>query len=216
MPNLSTKTARRNLPRSSSKRWVRIAKGKSLGYRRSGSGPGSWYVRVHIGKQRYRMASLGTADDLSEGDGNSVLTFGQAFKLALEWEPGSKVDHLGPLTVAKAVGLYLRWSRVENKSYEQQRYVSDANVLPELGEILVEELTVARIRNWHIELAESPARLRGGQLRVAITQDQKRARKVTANRALTLLKAALNHVADDKPEDFPRPWKKVKAFKLRK
>lgn len=72
-----------------------------------------------------------------------------------------------------------------------------AHVLPDLGDLEVEKLTTSRLRRWHQKLAEKPARLRGGKKRKAETEDQKRARKVTANRLLKDLKAALNRALED-------------------
>jgi len=86
MADLSTLTSRRRLPRDGGKRWTRLATGRALGYRRSSSEAGTWYVRVHTGGSAYRMASLGVADDVLEADGEEVLSYRQALTLASRWE----------------------------------------------------------------------------------------------------------------------------------
>jgi hypothetical protein len=43
-----------------------------------------WIARVYAGKKKYRMRSLGLADDYRDADGRSVLTYFQAAKLARE------------------------------------------------------------------------------------------------------------------------------------
>ena len=68
-----------------------------------------------------------------------------------------------------------------------------------LGAIRLEALTAAHIRGWHEALAKAPARLRTGRgattqrVREARDEEAKRARRSTANRVLTIVKAALNH-----------------------
>ncbi len=62
-----------------------------LGYRRRQSGmPGNWIVRIYDklapGEKGspYKKIVLGSADDVQEADGETVLTFAQAQKLAYE------------------------------------------------------------------------------------------------------------------------------------
>src|SRR5208282_3402778 len=74
----------------------------------------------------------------------------------------------------------------------------EAHIRPELGGVPVTKLSRRRIEIWHAKLAESPARLRtkyGKRQRfraVDTTADGIRQRRSTANRVLTILKAALN------------------------
>ena len=161
------------------------------------------------------MATLGSADDSATANGAVVLNYGQAVEEALAWSPDQDREpggHGGG-SVREAVEQYLDWYRVHRKAHDQVRNVFEAHVLPELGDLRIDALTPRRLRRWHQALAEKPARLRGGQLRQARTDDEKRARQVTANHALTALKAALNRAADEAPGDAPRPWSKVKAFR---
>lgn len=219
MPDLSTPTSRRKLPRTDDGSWVRVARGRALGYRLRGQEVGIWYVRLFVGPEGngspYRRAALGTADDLAPADGKEILTFGQAMEKALSWEPGHDADDDDrgrPLTVRRAIERYLEWYKVHRRSYDRMRYNMRAHILPELGHLKVEDLTSDRIRKWHQKLAEKPARLRGGQLREVKTEEQKRARKVTANRLLKDLKAALNRAFEDGLVENASAWSRVKGF----
>lgn len=218
MADLSTRTARRHIPRSEDREWVRIARGKALGYRRPGAEPGTWYVRVWVGREGggspYRKKALGTADDKGPADGEKVLNYGQASEKALAWEYGRDEEESPghSLTVRRAVERYLEWYKAHRRSYDRIRYNFEAHVLPDLGDIRVDTLTTNRLRKWHQELAEKPARLRGGKRRKAETEDQKRARKVTANRLLKDLKAALNRALEDGLVKDGRAWSRVRPF----
>jgi len=212
MRDLSTRTARRKVPYSKDKVWVRLSRGRALGYRRPSSDSGTWYVRLFFGGS-YRMSALGTADDVAEADGNSVLNHPQATNLALSWHPDVEHPNSGSLTVQDAVDRYLEWYQVHRRSYDHVSNVFRSRVLPELGHWDVKDLTAHRMRQWHQSLAQSPARLRGGQLRKARSEDEKRARKVSANRALTALKAALTRAVDDGLAEGPGAWGKVKPFR---
>jgi integrase len=216
MADLSTLTSRRRLPRDGGKRWTRLATGRALGYRRSSSEAGTWYVRVHSGGSTYRMASLGVADDVLPADGEEVLNYRQALTLASRWEPDRQkaIEPRGRVaTVREVVDRYLDWYEAHRKSYDRIRNIFDAHVLPELGDARVEALTPQRLRSWHQGIAAKPARLRGGQERPARTEDERRARKVTANHALTALKAALNRAVQDGVVPGPGAWATVKPFR---
>jgi len=215
MPDLSTRTRRRNLPSDGRKRWTRLATGRCLGYRRSAGRPGTWYVRQHVGDCAYRMQALGAADDVADADGRMVLTYAQAAEKAVTWDPDREdqdQDQGRPLTVQRAVERYLDWYKAHRRSYDRVSYNFKAHVLPELGSLRVEALTADRLRRWHHALAEAPARLRGGHKREATTDDEKRARKVTANRLLKDLKAALNRALEDGLVQSADGWRRVRPF----
>ena len=76
------------------------------------------------------------------------------------------------------------------------------HILPSLGDIVVAELTAEQLRRWLATMAAAPAqsRPRDGkpQHRSAPSTDEAvRARRASANRVLTMLKAALNHAYDE-------------------
>jgi integrase len=98
--------------------------------------------------------------------------------------------------------------------------MANAHVLPALGKLEVAKLTPARLRKWHEELAEQPARRRtrrGVKQRhrdASDDPDSMRARRATANRNLTVLKAALNHAwQGGQITGSDEAWRKVKPFR---
>jgi integrase len=191
--------------------------GRWIGYTKPvRGGAGSWHARYFNGEalQKFREASLGVADDYDEADGQVLLTYFQAQEKARAWFP--KAHHeatgellrKGPFTVADAMEAYMKdYERRGGKAADRTRKAWSANILPELGAILVEKLTRVRIEKWLEGLAASPKRTRKGTgkkftkavpevaptPRPAPEGDALRARKDSANRTLTYLKAALNH-----------------------
>jgi integrase len=100
------------------------------------------------------------------------------------------------------------------------RYAGTARIVPTLGDIEVAKLTAKRIRDWHLGLVTAPKlrRTKKGfeQAVMAINDrdpDAVRARRATANRLLTILKAALNHAYHDGKASSDEPWRKVKPFR---
>ena len=93
------------------------------------------------------------------------------------------------------------------------------HILPELGRLDAVKLTSKRIRDWHEALAASPRRTRAKTKRqvpeYAVTRDADaaRARRATANRVLTILKAALNHAFREGKLPSDSAWRRAKAFK---
>src|SRR4029450_4311720 len=95
------------------------------------------------------------------------------------------------------------------------------HILPVLGDIEVAKLTTRKLRDWHHGLAAAPRRLRTSkfakvQKTKAIRPDdeeEKRSRKATANRILTVLKAALNLAYHERYGANADPWPAVKPFK---
>jgi hypothetical protein len=87
----------------------------------------------------------------------------------------------------------------EGKGVRNTNYSIDAHILPVLGHLEVQELMTARLRKWRDDLAASPARLRSALGREPAFRSAPdgpeaiRRRRSTANRVLTILKAALNH-----------------------
>src|ERR1700736_5762876 len=92
---LDSREARAKLKVRGKPYWRLLEGGLHLGYRRLSKRPGSWCVRKYVGQQRYAVEALaGVADDYSEADGVTVLSFAMAQRKALDHKP--KVD--GPLT----------------------------------------------------------------------------------------------------------------------
>jgi integrase len=93
------------------------------------------------------------------------------------------------------------------------------HILPSLGELVVAELTAEQLRKWLATMAAAPAqgRPKAGKPRFRAepaTEAEKRARRASANRVLTMLKAALNHAYDEGHVVNRDAWgRKLKPFR---
>jgi len=193
---LDSREARSRLKVRGQPYWRLIEPGLHLGYRRLASRPGSWCVRKYNGAQSYTVSALtGVADDNSEADGTSVLSFAQAQKKALEHKPQAA----GPLTVRGAIEAYLAHLETQGKATYDARVRAEALILPALGDVKVEVLSTAQLRAWHTGLAKSPARVRSRKderqkhAQADNGEEGKQRRRSSANRVFTVLRAALNH-----------------------
>lgn len=205
---IDTRSARLRLKPNTEPYWSSLAPGESLGYYRPASGgAGTWWARVRLEDRRYQKKALGTADDFNDADGQACLTYAQAQGKAREWftqargQAGEEVRRPGPYTVADALEDYRRdCERRGVKRVDRMDSGARLHILPELGAVAVEKLTQGRIERWHQALAESaplvrPRRLATEPARGPMpkTEEEKRQRKASANRVLTILKSALNH-----------------------
>ncbi len=223
-PKIDTPSARTALKRRREPYWTPLTKGKALGYRKGKKG-GTWIARYRddAGKQHY--GSVGAADDAQDADGVRTLTHAQAQEKAREWFSDKARALLedegqqGKYTVRNAVDDYVSWSEKHRKAAHEVRCAADAHIIPTLGNIEVAKLTTRRIEKWHERLADTPARLRtrkGDKQRYregADDPDQQRQRRVTANRILTILKAALNRAFNDGFVSSNRAWARAKPFR---
>lgn len=221
---LDTRSARAKLAIRREPYWTAISRGDAIGYRRGMKG-GSWIVRHRgeDGKQHYQ--SLGAADDARDADGIAVLSFSQAQARAREWF-GQKARELsgepvatGPYTVADAMRDYLVWFAKNRKGLDRTKYQAEAFIAPELGAIELRKLTKNRLERWLHGLADSPARVRtrpGRPQQYRQSSDDPEAvrrRKSTANRVLTVLKAALNRALEEGKVPSDDAWRRVKPFR---
>jgi integrase len=229
--SLETRTARSRL-KARHKPYLRLIEpGVHLGYRKLSSGPGTWVIRRYHGRDAngigvYTVKNLRTpdgrlvlADDYSESDGQTVLSFGQAQATALAGRSSSGSESRGPYTVRRAVEAYLEAKEAEGRDVVDARWRVEAHVHPMLGDKQCAELTTEQIRKWHRGLVKTPPRLRtkpgqNQQYRAfGDDKDSERRRQASANRVFTILKAALNHAFHDGKVPSDIAWRKVKPFK---
>jgi integrase len=125
-----------------------------------------------------------------------------------------------PYTVADAIADYLTdYTARGGKALDRTQSVAEAHILVSLGKLSVGSLTRDKLKGWHRALAASPARLRAkeGEARhrdMEGDSEAPRRRRASANRVLTILKAALNHSrAEGKVSCSPDAWTAVKAFR---
>jgi len=212
---------------------VPIYPGRYLVYRRPKSGvAGSWQACfVHPDTRKQTRGWIGFADDIDKANRTNILSFRQARTGALAWfrEQELRVCTLAPamprtknpLTVACGIEAYFKDAERRGvKGIPQDRYRANAWILPKFGHLQISMLTREGIEKWLDEMAGSPrktcARIghRPRQSPPPNTDEQKRARKESANRVLAVLRAALTYCVDRKLAESPdRPWQLVKRFR---
>ena len=222
---LETRTARLRLPVRSEPYWRSLEKGFALGYRRRANG-GTWLARRRDETGGYTEHRIGITDDLQDADGVAVYDYGHAQKDARAWwrsERRREEGHdtrSGPFTVADAIADYLSaFQRRGGKSLYETRRAAETHILPALGHMQVAKLTAKKIEDWHQGLAEKPALSRSkpgrkpNHRKVDRSADGVRKRRATANRILTVLKAALNHAWKAGHVASDHAWRRVKPFR---
>jgi integrase len=219
-PKLDTRSARAKLALRDSPHWASLAPGCALGYRKGPKG-GVWLAKIVRGGLR-QQTTLGPADDAFDPDGVLAIGYAQAQAEAREWftSIAKPANPTGPYTVRDAVADYLDWFRAAGrKSIKETEASVRAFILPQLGNDEVLSLAAARLRKWHVEIAAAPPRLRtklGNTQKVRDTNgdpEALRRRRATANRILTVLKAALNHAWREGKVPSDDAWRRVAPFR---
>ena len=229
---LDTWTARKKL-KTGQYHQERLGHGQYIAYRKpKNGGTGTWTARWWNEEDNRTLQSrLGFADDIQDADGNQILSYPQAHQIALLWFrtiqrqtnielDGSTVPK-GSFKIKDAMEAYFKDGELRGmKSVDHVRKLSRAWILPTLGHLEVSRLTRMRLEAWRDEISQS-SRKKATKLGLPpryfpppATDDEKRCRKVLANRVLALLKASLNHCSDRGHFDvIDKCWQPVKAFK---
>lgn len=176
-------------------------------------------LRRYIGNGKYRVTALGLADDAARADGVRVLNFEQAEAKARAMVATPGNGRIERLTVRQALSRYIEHKRTLGQPVGDVTSRATVHILPSLGDIVVAELTSEQLRRWLATMAAAPAqsRPRNGepQYRSAPSNDEAvRARRASANRVLTMLKAALNQAYDEGHVSNRDAWgRKLKPFR---
>lgn len=218
---LGSRTARQRLPIQSRPYFTHIQGGLSLGYRRGKRG-GTWIARVYELERGYRFESLGKSNDFIETVG---MSFQQAQDAAREWLKRKSEEDAGHApsnlyTVANVVDDYLLdRERIRRKRLGHTRSVIETHILPNLGSTELVKLTHAKVKGWRDTIAEQAPKVRnkpgvtGSTRQIDVDNpDALRKRQATANRILTVLKAALNHGYREGKVSSRAAWERVTAF----
>ena len=218
---LDSRTARAKLKVSGQPYYRQLDARLHLGYRKGKLG-GRWVMRRRDGG-RYAVETIGVADDLSDADGVEVLSYTQAQARVRTLAAQSNIlgsdDASAPLRVSGAVENYLDWLDANRKAGKSARNRAANDILPLLGKLEVARLDTKDLRKWLQALAERPRRVRGKKGQVsrarvaALTEEDQRRRKSSANRTLTILKAALNRAFHEGLAASDNAWRSVKAFR---
>src|SRR5262245_62300476 len=200
---LDTREARLRLKIQTKPFWRLIEPGLHLGYRRLAGRAGSWCVRRYVGSQTYAVQAINAvADDYREANGDDVLNFKQAQRRALEHKPKAAA---GALTVKDALDQYLADLEHRHRPTQDTRYRVDGLIAKELGAVPVEALTSEQLRAWHAALARSPGRY----TQKGDAGEARRRRQASANRTLTILRAALNLAYREGKVSSDAQWRRV-------
>ena len=195
---IETRDARSRLAGREEPYWRQVTPGLAVGYVKGIRG-GVWRARAYQGGT-YRKGRLGIADDHAEADARGILSFGQAVEAALKW---SKTDERvsADATVKEITTAYLDWHKAHSRAWKATEYKL-ATINEELGARKASSLTTASIQRWQSRLVEP-------------SEDAEilRKRKATANRLLTVLRAALNFGWRNGIVANSDAWRRVKPFR---
>jgi integrase len=227
---LDTRAARLRLTPRREPYWRHFQEGRAIGYRRiPGGKAGTWIARFYdpAGDRVRKIHAIGTADDLLDADGVTTLNFGEAQDAAREWFTAltrfqGRIAE--PVSVKQAMASYKAdYIARGGKALSGLESTIDAHILPKLGTKNLAELTTGTIRQWHRALAIAPPRLRQSKKKGATPKPSRplaaddteghRARRASANRILTVLKAALNLAYADGKVQTDDAWRRVLPFK---
>lgn len=217
---LETRDARAKLKANAEPYWRLIVPGTFLGYRK-GKRASAWVVRQRAQAGGYTEQRIGTPDDHAAPDGAVVLSYGQAVKVAtmtqVEQRNAAPRHYGDGLTLNAVMRAYID-DHLEGKGSHAVTVLQHGRHIEHgIGKKLVTQLTADDLRKWHKAMAGKPRTIRGKvQDYDKSDRDQVRSRRATANRVLTMVKAALNMAwKDDRlPADLPTYWKKVDPFPL--
>jgi integrase len=156
------------------------------------------------------MRVIGQADDFSDANGLTILTYDQAQAKARELMKRRTFAEAGivegPYTVARAIDDYVAFLDASGKDHKWAELRARNMIVPVLGNIEVAALTSDRLRKFLVDMADAPPRRR--------RHTSPRARKASANRTFSVLRAALNHAFDERRVASNDAWgRRVKPFK---
>ena len=137
----------------------------------------------------------------------------------MRW-PATRHRAEGPYRVTDALDDYFKSYAKRGKGVSAALSATNLHIRPALGALPVAKLTTKRLRDWHHAIADKPRQARGkrgeppkdAKQRTA-GRDAIRKRRATANRVLTVLKAALNHAWREGIVPSDDAWRRVSPFK---
>ena len=196
----------RKLPVQSEPHWRAIVQGAHVGYYKGKRG-GTWLVRWRtVGG--YQKAALGEADDTRDADGVHVLDYRTAQQKALDqvalWEHGeAEPEKPIAITVADVCREYvadLRARKGDRAANEVEGRLRK-HMPAALGERRLADLSAGELTEW-----------RNGLVDLDGDEDDVRRSRDTANRVLTMARAAFNLAFNSGKVTDDRAWRRVKAF----
>ena len=228
---ISTAESRSKLTARREPYWVELVPGTSVGYMK-GPRDVSWFVRQRTGAA-YRKQRIGTPDDHIHADGEVVLSYAQAVRVAsslqLEKRKAAPLPrhYSDGLTLNQVFDNYIA-ERKTTPGGRSNRVMPESTAIvseqfwkrharEDIGTKLVTALDDKQLRKWHTKMATTPPTVRGkAQAFDKDDPEQVRSRQATANRVLTIAKAALSWARkhDALPKDMADWWRNVAPFGL--
>lgn len=213
---ITSPSARGALAQRGNPYFRRLHKQLHLGYRKNESG-GRWVARRKL-DGRYESEVIGEADDAGlRADGVHVLTYDQADAKARKWAAMSEtVKDAADYTVEDALADYFKEQELRKGKLAIKGTQSRANlrVVPVVGSVKLQRLTKQMLQQWLRDLGNLPRMWHGRVLGPAVTDEEQRKRKATANTIWTIFKAALNHAFREGKVDSDAAWRRVQSFRL--
>src|SRR5262249_33347206 len=149
---LESQSARARLKRGRQPHWQALQEGRvHLGYQCWKAEPvGRWLLRRYIGNNKYRVQTLGRADDAARADGVDVLSFAQAEAKAraVVASPAVGNGKIERLTVRQAMERYIEFKHQKGQAVRDVISRSGVHILPVLGDLVISELTADQLRRW--------------------------------------------------------------------
>lgn len=226
---LETREARAKLKARGEPYWRLIVPGTFIGYRK-GKRAAAWVARQRTAAG-YAEQRIGTPDDTVKPDGNVVLSYGQAVARAQAIQVEARTPlpaHFGDgSTFNEIFDAYIE-DRLVTPGGPLDHVMAESTAATSrdywnrharggIGAELVGSLNDKILRKWHIAMASVAPTIRGKvQPFDPSDPEQVRSRRATANRVLTIAKAALSwgYGSNTLPTGVTEFWRKVKPFKL--
>jgi integrase len=206
--DLDSRTAREKLAIRGRPHYRRIESNLAIGYRRLRGKSGTWTARVYVGDGNYEFIVLGEADDRSDSNAVTILSFDEAVTKARKASNEHANEAAGihaPLTVEAAMAAYITHLDHEGKNTDQIERTFAKYVIPLLGQQEVAKLTTEALNAWKAQIAAMPAK--------GVRKFDPVARKSSANGTLGKLRAALNLAYRAGKVPSNRAWTSVAKFK---
>jgi integrase len=193
---IETITKRRKLSPRKTPYWQKVAASKYIGFYKTDEG-GVWHARILINKKRYFQPIGGDVNsDFEDMLKNAQSWFEQAIKL--------NSPENAKQTIQNVVDDYIRYLEIEKSNdaaYRTEKQF-EKHLLPTLAKMELKKLTTTQLKSWRDSLVKTD-------------DDPETARKSkdSANRVLSMVKAAFNMAFRDGAVESDVAWKRVPPFK---
>jgi len=194
---IDTPTKRKKLTTKKEPYWRKLGTGTYLGYRKSKTNVGSWIARRQYDSKTKVYESLGRDDHMD---------FEQAVTAATIWfKSNTTINNTSSkkITVNEVINNYITSLKVRNS--KDSAYRTDKQLrkhfTPTLGHQQFKKLTAHQLSNWHESLIDPDA-----------DDETKRKSKNSANRVLSMVKAAFNLALKNGIINTNDSWKNISPF----